>query len=209
MPKFNASQMQKKYSVNRSTIGRWISAGKLSSDQDGYFEESDFLVLFRKSKAWNVWREKQNEEVQAKSTAQLPLEHKNQLTGGVDPDSNMDQYPTKSFADEGDLNKLDLTNLKLQEEIKEKRRKNAMADGRLISRTLVKRFIGRMGEIDNTEWRSLSSRVSDDLAAICEVNGSEYSTQINKRIDEEVFNILSSVQRSQKEFLESLVVDNG
>jgi hypothetical protein len=207
MPKFNASQMQKKYSVNRSTVGRWISAGKLISDQDGYFEESDFLVLFRKSKAWNVWRDKQKQDELSKSTVQLPLEHKNQLNGSVDHDSNMDQYPTKSFANESDLNKLDLSNLKLKEDIKEKRRKNAMAEGRLINRTLVKRFIGRMGEIDNTEWRSLSSRIAGDLMAICGVNESKYLTEINKRIDEEVFDILSSVQRSQKEFLESLDVE--
>ncbi len=207
MSKFNASQMQKKYSVNRSTVGRWISAGKLIADEDGYFEESDFLLLFRKSKAWNVWREKQKLAEADQNTAELPLIHRNQLTGEVDIDSNMVLYPTKGFAEGESKSKLDLSNEKLVEEIKEKRRKNAMAEGRLINRTLVKRFIGRMGEIDNTEWRSLSSRIGDDLMAICGVNGSEFLTEINKRIDEEVFSILSSVQRSQKEFLKSLEVE--
>lgn len=207
MSKFNASQMQKKYSVNRSTVGRWISAGKLIVDQDGYFEESDFLVLFRKSKAWNVWREKEKIAQSEQNTAELPLIHKNQLTGEVDIDSNMVLPPTKGSAEGGGNSKLVLSNEKLVEEIREKRRKNAMAEGRLINRALVKRFIGRMGEIDNTEWRSLSSRIGDDLMAICGVNGSEYLTEVNKRIDEEVFTILSSVQRSQREFLESLQVD--
>ena len=41
----NASQAHTATGVSRSTIGRWIKAGKLTADIDGYFEEDDFNVL--------------------------------------------------------------------------------------------------------------------------------------------------------------------
>jgi len=41
----NASQAHTATGVSRSTIGRWIKAGKLTADVDGYFEEADFNVL--------------------------------------------------------------------------------------------------------------------------------------------------------------------
>ena len=41
----NASQAHTATGVSRSTIGRWIKAGKLTADMDGYFEEEDFNVL--------------------------------------------------------------------------------------------------------------------------------------------------------------------
>ncbi|MCK4958707.1 MAG: hypothetical protein KAT00_04895 [Planctomycetes bacterium] len=41
----NASQAQTATGVSRATIGRWIKAGKLAADTDGYFAEEDFDVL--------------------------------------------------------------------------------------------------------------------------------------------------------------------
>ena len=41
----NASQAQTATGVSRATIGRWIKAGKLAADTDGYFAEEDFDIL--------------------------------------------------------------------------------------------------------------------------------------------------------------------
>lgn len=41
----NASQAQRVTGVSRATIGRWIKAGKLAADTDGYFAEEDFDIL--------------------------------------------------------------------------------------------------------------------------------------------------------------------
>ena len=41
----NASQAHTATGVSRTTVGRWISAGKLTADDDGYFEEEDFNAL--------------------------------------------------------------------------------------------------------------------------------------------------------------------
>ena len=43
--RMNASQAQTATGVSRATIGRWIKAGKLAADTDGYFAEEDFDVL--------------------------------------------------------------------------------------------------------------------------------------------------------------------
>lgn len=204
---YNASQVQQVYKINRSTVGRWIAAGKLHANDDGYFEETDFLILFRKSKSWNTWRERVSEDEAAKITSKLPLIERNQLTGISDVIPDMGSTPSKGFADENNLNKLELSNQKLHQEIIEKKRKNAVASGKLISRLLVKRFVGQMGEIDNTEWRSLPTRVIDDVLSICETSDPKKSIAITKRLEEEVFNILQSVQRSQIEFLDGLPSD--
>lgn len=205
--KLNAFQSQEKYNVNRSTIGRWIKAKKLSADVSGYFEESDFLVLFRASPAWQKWRNKHSEEEADQITAKLPLDEPNQLTGAADNNSNTGSPPLEGSA-KGSLNKLDLSNIKLIEDIREKRRKNAFGDGKIINRSLVKRFVGEMGEIDNTEWRSLPTRIIDDLMSICGISDPETAIQLTKRIEEEIFLILKSVQRSQTNFLNSLPVEN-
>lgn len=205
--KLNAFQAQEKYNVNRSTIGRWIKAKKLSADQDGYFEESDFLVIFRASAAWQKWRKKHSEEEADQITANLPLDEPNQLTGAVDNNSNTGSPPLKGFAKDK-FDKLSLGNMKMMEDIREKRRKNAFGDGKIINRSLVKRFIGEMGEIDNTEWRSLPIRVKDDLLAICSISDPEIAIGIVKRLEEEIFVILKSIQRSQTDFLNSLPVEN-
>ena len=205
--KYNANQAQQVYKINRSTIGDWIKAGKLVVDDDKYFEESDFLVLFRKSKAWSAWRKRHSDKEAAQITAKLALNEPNQLTGEKNVNSNTGYIPLEGSAEGSDFNKLNLSNLKLHEEIKEKRRKNAVASGKLISRSLVKKFVGKMGEIDNTEWRSLPTRVIDDVLSICEISNSKIAIAITKRLEEEIFNILQSVQRSQIEFLNDLPND--
>lgn len=206
--KYNAYQVNQVYKINRSTVGRWIKAKKLAADEDGYFEESDFLVLFRKSKAWDSWRKRHSEEEAAQITAKLPLDEPNQLTGEKNNNFESGSTPLQGSADGIDFNKQTLGNLKLHEEIKEKRRKNAVASGKLISRSLVKRFVGTMGEIDNTEWRSLPTRVIDDVLSICEISNPKISLAIVKRLEEEIFSILQSVQRSQIEFLNNLPSDD-
>lgn len=206
--KYNAYQVNSVYKINRSTVGRWIKAGKLIADLDGYFEESDFLVLFRKSKSWDSWRKRVSEQEAAQTTAKLPLNEPNQLTGEKNINLDSGSTPLQGSAEGQDFNKLNLSNLKLHEEIKEKRRKNAVASGKLISRLLVKRFVGKMGEIDNTEWRSLPMRVIDDVLSICETSDPKISLAITKRLEEEIFNILESVQRSQVEFLNNLPNDD-
>lgn len=205
--KYNASQVQHVYKINRSTVGRWIKAGKLISDSDGYFEESDFLVLFRKSKAWNAWRKIHSEQDALQITAKLPLNEPNQLTGELNLNPECGSPPVQGSAEGNELSKLDLGKLKLLEEIEEKRRKNSVASGKLISRMLVKKFIGQMGEIDNTEWRALSTRIVDEIMSICETSDPEISIKISKCIEDEVFNTLKSVQRSQLDFLTNLPND--
>ena len=41
----NASQANIATGVTRATVGRWIKAGKLAADVDGYFEKADFDIL--------------------------------------------------------------------------------------------------------------------------------------------------------------------
>lgn len=206
--KYNASQLQTKYGLNRATVGKWLKAGKLVGDESGYIEEDLFLMAFQKSQSWKFWKEK-NETEAAKITSQLPLSTPNQLTGS-DSSPSLPGLPAgQGSAGEKHMNKVDLTNLKLHEDLVEKRRKNAEAAGRLIDRQLLKRFVGRMGEIDNTEWRSYSSRVIDDVMAICSVSGPEILAELTKRLDDEVFSILASGQRSQSEFLDNLPIETS
>jgi hypothetical protein len=204
--RYNAYQLQTKYGVNRATIGRWKNAGNIVVDDDGYFDHNAFLVYFQQTKSWKIWKEKNAAEA-ANITAQLPLSIPNQLSGSS-PTPPLPGFPaTEGSAMEKMVSKADLTNQKLLEDVIEKRRKNAEAGGRVIDRQLLKRFVGRLGEIDNTEWRSLSSRVTDDVMAICGVSGPELLAKLTRRIDDEVFSILASGQRSQSDFLDSLPVE--
>ena len=187
--KFRQSELAKMYKINRSTVNRMVSGGKLFCDADGFIEESDFLVLYRKSPAWSKRRESATLEEQAKITASLPLTSPNQLTGDQRSIPNMASTPTEASGggdssvvdlDEVDLTKINmktldkavLDRLKAVEDIREKSRKNDLAESKLISRVQVKRFMGKMGEIDANEWGAFPSRVVDDVlrpAALAEM----------------------------------------
>lgn len=211
MPRYNANQLQGMYPVTRATIGRWIKKEMLASDQNNYVDHNEFTKVFYNSVAGKKFLKSQNNN-QANNTPELPLSERNQVTGEVLELPNMASTPSEAYGNGGNGTfagaKPELQNLKLQEEIKEKRIKNAKEAGRLIDRKLVSKFVGQMSEIDSTEWRSLSARVVDEVMAICEVSDAEKQTSLIKRIDEEVYAILSSVQRSQREFLE-LILQEG
>ena len=210
--RLNASQAQSKYKVNRSTIGRWVKAGKLSLDENKYFEEEDFLLVFRQTKAWSNLQKAQNlAEItpQHQKAPELPLITKNQLTGEPEHILNTGPYPSKSFANESEMDKPGLDRLKAIEDIRDKRRKNNIADGKFISRNLVKRFVGRLSEIDHTQWGSFSSRVVDSIMSTCEVSDQAISVKIAQLIDEEVFVILDSIKRCQTDFIASLPVEQS
>ena len=51
MPRINANQAEQKYRVARMTVGRWIKAGKIAADADGYVDEDELRALLEAKKA--------------------------------------------------------------------------------------------------------------------------------------------------------------
>lgn len=213
------SDIEKKYKINRSTVCRWVKNGKLAADEHGMIVETDFLNVFRRSVAWKKMRDSQSAEIVQKVTGDLPLNEPNQLTGepGVIP--NVGYTPQKASGEgEGfgaesvstsnvDLAYADkalLDRMKAVEDVRERKRKNNLAEGKLVQRAVVRRFMAGLESIDNTQWRSLSSRVCDDILAACEVSGSEIALKVTERIDQEVFLILNNTQRLQAEYLHAM-----
>lgn len=216
------AQLASKYGIGKSSICKWVKKGLLASDADGGIVETDFLLIFRKSKAWDRIKKTATPEFVQNVTGNLPLNEPNQLTGALGEVPNVGNTPKKAsgegegseaFSDEVDLSsvknlnslsKIDLDRFKAVESIRAERRKNNVAESKLIARPVVRKFIGRLGEIDNTQWRALPVRVVDDICGICGVSDASISLQVAERIEEEVFLILQNAQNAQYEFIEQL-----
>lgn len=204
----NSNQAQERHGINRSTTRRWIKDGRLVADADGYFEESDFLVIARKSRGWA--KRRQNKALAERQVApELLLGERGQTMGEVLPDDLDELYtPSEGSAVVGPgASKNVLDRAAAYQKFREHERKNNIAAGKLISRSLVNHYVGRLGEIDNVEWRSMSARINDDLMGLCGVSDAGIASKVTKRIDEEVFKILQSVAAAQREFLGSLPVE--
>lgn len=214
---YTQSDLAHKYKLNRSTISRWISKGKLASDEFGGVEESDFLIVFRKSSAWKKLKATATPETILEITGSLPLNEPNQLTGALGEIPNMAPTPKEGSAT-GDvsgapdlsglnlslMSKPDLDRMKLVEEVRERQRKNGLAESQLIKRPVVRRFAGKLGEIDTNQWGTYTSRVIDDVMSIAGVSDNAIKIQITERLDDEVYTILQSTQTAQLEFIESM-----
>ena len=44
MPRINANQAQARYHINRSTVGRWIKAGRIAADAFGDVDEAELVA---------------------------------------------------------------------------------------------------------------------------------------------------------------------
>lgn len=216
---FTQSDLANKYKINRSTISRWISSGKLASNEFGGVEESDFLMVFRQSSAWKRLRESATAETIHQITGSLPLNEPNQLTGDLGEIPNMASTPAKGFAGESDFDDADndlsdinlnimgkpaLDRMKLIEEVRERQRKNGLASGQLIKRPVVRRFAGKLGEIDSNQWGTYTSRVIDDVMSLAGISDNAVKIKITERLDDEIYTILQNTKTAQLEFIESM-----
>lgn len=218
---FTQADLETKYGINRSTVGRWVKANKLAADSEGFIDENDFLLVFRKSSSWKKLKEKATPEFIQKITGSLPLNEPNQLTGDLGSIPNMAYTPQKASGvggvevvthDEDDLtganleslSKSALDRLSIVETVKERRRKNGLADGTIIKRSVVRRFVGRMGEIDSNQWPGMSGRLIDQVMGICEINDNAKKLALRECIDDEIYSVLANVQNLQLEFMEQI-----
>ena len=74
----------------------------------------------------------------------------------------------------------------------------------LIPRALVERFFRILHGIDTSLWQSLPARIAADIGALAAVSDAKILMQIEKRLDEEVFNTLAAVQKKTDTFLRTL-----
>lgn len=206
----NANQAQTRYSVNRSTVRRWINDGKLVADDDGYFSEADFLVLFRKSSAWERQR-LAKAAAERQQAPELPLQERNQLTGEVQPPTLESAYtPPKASGggeEQAGLSLTDKRNVDLAtslEKLRGEQRKNAIADGKTIARSLVEKAFGQLEEIDRTEWESMPARSADAILAACEISDPAMRAEVIRVLEDEVYSTIRSCKVAMVGFLKGL-----
>lgn len=225
--RMNASQAQAAYGTPKMTVRRWIRAGKLKADEDGYFEEEDFLVL----DAIRATQSAPGRSAQKMEKAEKEAEPKKRsaVSGGAKKKASAKKAtPKKKSAaktattktigkpalpsgsggitgpsmlpqsrQEVDLRKALANARKAEMEVKIK-----MKD--LISRELVSRVFRKLYTIDSTEWRGLGPKLAPDIIALCEVEDPTKEVEVSDRIEREVFRTLGHVQRVLNEFLEEI-----
>lgn len=89
----------------------------------------------------------------------------------------------------------------LQLRIDERRKK-------LIKREYVDRFFSQLYLVDSNEWKTLSDRLSPEIAGIFEIDDPEKILQVSKAIEKEVYRTLTHVKRLVDDFLERMKNDN-
>ena len=187
----NASQAEKQYGVPRRTVGRWITAGKLPADEDGYFEEAAFNIL-------NATRLTQ--PAPGRKTSLTPIRKQLDKKPEQRSTSAALTLPASTQADsrqQVDLRKALANARKAEMEVKIK-----MKD--LISRELVSRVFRSIYAIDSTEWRGLGARLAPDIMAICEIEDPTKEAAVGSVLEREIFGTLSHVKQVINTFLEDI-----
>ena len=98
-----------------------------------------------------------------------------------------------------DIGSLNL--LKKREEIKEKRLKNKETRGDLVDRKNVAKIFNKLWSVDTSQFQTLGTKISPDIASICGVDDQVKIAKVRERIDKEIFKITSHCQRIMSEYL--------
>ena len=94
--------------------------------------------------------------------------------------------------------------LKLDEEIEEKRLKNAARRKELVDRDTVRRVFGKLYKVDVDELRTIGSKSAPEIANVCGVEDSELILKISAAIDKEVFAALRHIQKIMNDFFDEV-----
>ena len=189
--RMNASQAQNAYGVARRTVGRWITAGKLPVDEDGYFEEDDFKILNAK----RITQPAPGRKTAIKSINKSVKKKLGQRSAAAETKPSLDEHV--NARQKVDLRKALANASKAEMEVKIK-----MKD--LISRELVSRVFRGIYAIDSTEWRGLGARLAPDIMALCEIEDPKKEVAIGNVLEREVFETLTHVKKAINSFLEDI-----
>ena len=94
--------------------------------------------------------------------------------------------------------------LKIDEEIEEKRLKNAARRKELVDRETVRRVFGKLYKVDVDEFRTIGSRSAPEIANLCSVDDSETILKIAAAVDKEIFAALRHVQKIMNDFFDEV-----
>jgi len=198
--RLNGFQAAQKYNINRSSITRWKQKKLLIVDGDGYFEESDFLKLFKNMRGKKV--KATTKEKKVKSKKKTGKNDRLPEIRGLRPEEPIN---IKQGSELYDLSRDQLARMKLAEEVEQKRVKNTADRGSLIPRKLVKEFISELYTIDVNEFLQLSPALSARICeGVFETSDADKMTQVSKMIDTELYKTQGHIQSKVDKFIKTI-----
>lgn len=199
----NASQAQELYGVNRSTVGRWIKAGKLFA-RDGVFFEADFLAIVNASKSGKIKRgAKPKEKKPAPAPSTKKQTRKPKAAKPAKPAVNqIERTNLDDLIKDEKLRKSVETELSI-EKLESQRLKNAVTRADLISRDLVRVVLGQLFTIHTNELKPVGQKTAPEIMAIVGIEDADLEAKVAGNIDKETHRVLNHIKRTLSDFLKA------
>ncbi len=114
---------------------------------------------------------------------------------------NPDPSDRSSFGVEGKFTKTEMEIKKMDIQIQQMKVKTDKDRNELISRELLKRVFSKLYAVDQNEFKTLSDKITPEIAAIAQVSDMKKQNQINELIQDECGKILKHIKRILNDFL--------
>jgi hypothetical protein len=114
-----------------------------------------------------------------------------------------------SFQQMTALSKPEVDKIKIYEQIKQIRVKTQRDRHELISRKLVRVVFGKLHEIDMNEFLAIKTRVVPELSKIFQCTDADKLLEAEKKIDEELWEVLHHVKHETDKFLNQIGADEN
>ena len=205
----HAYEAEARYSVHRSTIGRWLKAGKLAFELRGkrkYFRVDEFLIVAGKSQTQADFKPRSPKAPKDKG-AKKPRAGGPAPGGTPAPEEPSDNYPTED--EDLDLDKISrhgLDKMRVGEDVLKKRQDRLTARRSLIPQALLSDFLRGFYGIHVNQLRPMGAKIAPEICAVIGSTNPEDENKIAQVIDAEIYPILDYIKQEAFGFLEAEAV---